>query len=348
MRILVTGGAGFIGKHLCRKLKGEGHEVWSMDIAYGVHRPTLLTDEATGVNAINAAVHDSFAWTENGQLEGDWDRIYHLACHASPNRYQENPIDTSATCVQGTWLAAGWARQKNCRILLASTSEIYGEPEIHPQPESYRGNVNCLGPRACYDEGKRMAECLMMDYHRKHGVDTRIARIFNTYGPGMDLNDGRVISNFVTQAIQGDPLTIYGDGTQTRSFCYVDDMVEGLIRLMEHEGPECHEPHNLGNPMNDFEGRIIEIAYSVLGHVIGWNKLPREILWKEKYLEYHPLPQDDPTRRCPDITRAKRNLGWEPKVSLGDGLKRTVEDFRARLKSNRLDSKNQCVTGGVK
>ena len=324
MRILVTGGAGFIGKHLVNRLCYEGHgngdKVVVIDTkqinGYGGLPPpiTYIQGDVSDFEIINQARwrFDSF------------DRIYHLACHASPQRYQADPVKTSLDCVTGTDLVLRNLRHHFTKVLLTSTSEIYGEPEVHPQPESYRGNVNCLGIRACYDEGKRMAECLMMDYQRQYGVDTRIARIFNTYGPGMDFDDGRVISNFVTQALKGEPLTIYGDGSQTRSFCYVDDMVEGLIRLMEYEGPECHEPHNLGNPD---ENRI-----DVIAHAVGWTaehplRGERAVQW----IKHHELPQDDPTRRCPDITRAKQNLGWEPRVGLSEGLRRTVEDFRSRL-----------------
>lgn len=331
MRILVTGGAGFIGKHLCRRLQGEGHEVLSLDIS---HDPD---DDSGDLEDMNGTVCGDIAdryTLHNWKTIAHWDRFYHLACHASPVRYQREPIATANTCFCGTRNALAFSREHGCRILLASTSEIYGEPEVHPQPESYRGNVNCLGPRACYDEGKRMAECLMMDYHRQHGTDTRIARIFNTYGPGMDFDDGRVISNFVTQALKGEPLTIYGDGSQTRSFCYIDDMVEGLIRLMEYEGDECHEPHNLGNPG---EKSIGDITHAVTEAV---NESNRRIIQPLARYEDHltmtiaqPLPQDDPTRRCPDITRAKKNLGWEPKTSLTEGLKRTAEDFRARMET---------------
>lgn len=333
MRILVTGGAGFIGKHLCRRLVSEGHEVVVLD-----RRSMSPVDRDEDYNYFTQVINCDNEEVIGGAYQMDvrmcrpwegvcfFDRVYHLACNASPVRYQEDPIDTIDTCYSGTKrvLDSDVNRNPATRILLASTSEIYGEPEVHPQPESYRGNVNCLGIRACYDEGKRMSECLMMDYHRQYGVDTRIARIFNTYGPGMDFDDGRVISNFVTQALKGEPLTIYGDGSQTRSFCYVDDMVEGLIRLMEYEGEECHEPHNLGNP----EERCVEgIASQILLEAHGAN-----VCWDwPKYHKHVPLPQDDPTRRCPDITRARQNLGWEPRVGLSEGLKRTVEDFRSRL-----------------
>ncbi len=336
MRILVTGGAGFIGKHLCRRLRDEGHEVtvfdchpdWKNRVDQCFQESMCLASVENGIAwfSLTPPKGERHVWLKNG----DWDRVYHLACHASPSRYQRDPIDTASVCFNGTRSALQFCtHQTKCRILLTSTSEIYGEPEVHPQPESYRGNVNCLGPRACYDEGKRMAECLMMDYHRQHGVNTRIARIFNTYGPGMDFDDGRVISNFITQAIKGEPLTIYGDGSQTRSFCYIDDMVEGLIRLMEYEGPECHEPCNLGNPE---ESEIVDIAVYVESEVdptwlLREDPMPRNWL---------PLPTDDPTRRCPDITRAKRNLGWEPKVGLAEGLARTVADFRERMQLEKL------------
>jgi UDP-glucuronate decarboxylase len=325
MRILVTGGAGFIGKHLCRRLMEDGHEVTVIDtktLCYAYGNPQWVAWRPH--HYVDGKVQTTFNWTRaRWKVDGAFDRMYLLACHASPSRYQEDPLATIDTCIRGTKNALDSLIEKS-RTLLASTSEIYGEPEVHPQPESYRGNVNCLGPRACYDEGKRMAECLMMDYHRQRGKNTRIARIFNTYGPGMDFDDGRVISNFVTQALKGEPLTIYGDGSQTRSFCYIDDMVEGLIRLMEYEGEECHEPCNLGNPE---ETDIKSIAMNTVSAVNAGK-----MFFADSYhTAYSPLPQDDPTRRCPDITRARRNLGWEPKVSLSEGLRHTVEDFRERM-----------------
>lgn len=327
MRILVTGGAGFIGRHLCRRLRDDGHEVWSLDCSTPIGG---YPEDIHGISTMLGWGGASSYATWAHELPDEPDRIYHLACDASPKRYQEDPLFTINTCVAGTMecLELSMDMDRKTRILLASTSEIYGEPLEHPQKESLRTHINPTGPRSCYDLGKAMAECLMMDYHRQYGVDTRIARIFNTYGPGLDFDDGRVISNFVTQALKGEPLTIYGDGSQTRSFCYVDDMVEGLIRLMECEGPECHEPHNLGNPE---EVDIKTIANRVVAISLPGDGCYDSTLYRS-HSKHLPLPQDDPTRRCPDITRAKQNLGWEPRVGLSEGLKRTVEDFRSRMK----------------
>ena len=325
MRILVTGGAGFIGKHLCRRLVGEGHEVWSLDERYSFMQNGRF-DESSGALAMHCNVIFRNWLDANWQKDKAFHRIYHLACYASPKRYQMRQLYTLGTCSSGSSSVLMFASDKKARVLLASTSEIYGEPEVHPQPESYRGNVTTTGPRSCYDEGKRYAEALFWSHHHSEGTDTRIARIFNTYGPGMDFDDGRVISNFVTQALKGEPLTIYGDGSQTRSFCYIDDMVEGLIRLMEYEGEECHEPHNLGNPS---EVTVMDLAVGLIRQERLFNTEDK----KGGRSIHSELPTDDPTRRCPDITRAKRNLGWEPKVSLSEGLARTVADFRERVKS---------------
>ena len=245
----------------------------------------------------------------------DVEQIYNLACPASPIQYQLNPVKTVEANVLGTLNALRLAHQIGARVLQASTSEVYGDPTVHPQPEGYRGNCSTTGPRACYDEGKRVAETLMMDYHRQDAVDIRIARIFNTYGPRMDVADGRVVSNFVVQLLRGEPITVYGTGEQTRSFCYVDDLVEGLIRLMNADG--VHEPVNLGNPK---EFTIRELAEQT-GKLCGVSTSIR----------YCPLPEDDPTRRCPDISRAKQLLSWQPGVQLAEGLRRTIADFRARL-----------------
>ncbi len=250
-------------------------------------------------------------------LEVDW--VFNLACPASPIHYQYNPIKTIKTSVVGTLNMLGLAKRVKARILQASTSEVYGDPLEHPQPESYWGNVNPIGPRSCYDEGKRAAESLLMDYHRQNGVDIRIARIFNTYGPRMATGDGRVVSNFIVQALKDQPLTIYGDGSQTRSFCYVDDLIDGLVRLMEYEQSDAHEPVNLGNTtelsMNDL--------VTSLGRILG----------RKLTVAHGPLPENDPVRRQPDITRASNRLGWQPQVSLDDGLRQTVEYFRTVLDS---------------
>lgn len=307
MRILVTGGAGFIGSHLIDRLMEDGHEVICIDNFYTGHKRNLL--KWLDHPYFELIRHDI---TEPLRLEAD--QIYHLACPASPVHYQYNPVKTIKTNVLGTLNMLGLAKRVKARFLLASTSEIYGDPEVHPQSEDYRGNVNPIGPRSCYDEGKRVAETLAFDYHRQNDVEIRVARIFNTYGSRMFEQDGRVVSNFVVQTLQGNPLTVYGDGSQTRSFCYVSDLVEGLMRLMngEHTGPI-----NLGNPD---EYTILELAQAVQKMV----NPDAEIIFK-------PLPQDDPKRRRPDITKAKSLLGWQPTVPLQEGLKMTVEDFRTRI-----------------
>jgi|UniRef100_A0A7V6A128 UDP-glucuronate decarboxylase len=310
-RILVTGGAGFIGSHLVEKLLEQGHEVISLDNYFtGTKenlRPLLVQPYLELIR------HDV---VEPIMLEVE--QIYHLACPASPVHYQYNPVKTIKTNVMGTLNMLGLAKRVKARILLASTSEIYGDPQVHPQREDYWGNVNCLGPRSCYDEGKRVAETLMMDYHRQNGVDIRIARIFNTYGPRMAINDGRVVSNFIVQALTGQDITIYGEGSQTRSFCYCSDLVEGLIRLMNCEA--CHDPVNLGNPE---EYTILELAQKIL----GMTQSPAQLVFR-------PLPPDDPVKRKPDISRAKDMLGWQPTVSLIAGLKETIPYFRKKLFQN--------------
>jgi UDP-glucuronate decarboxylase len=309
MRILVTGGAGFIGSHLIDQLMPLGHEVLCLDNFYtGTKRNIIKWLDHPHFELIR---HDV---TEPIRLEVD--QIYHLACPASPIHYQYNPVKTIKTNVIGTLNMLGIAKRVKARILLASTSEVYGDPEVHPQPEDYRGNVNTIGIRSCYDEGKRVAETLCFDYHRQNNVDIRVARIFNTYGPRMLENDGRVVSNFVVQALQNTALTVYGDGSQTRSFCYVSDLVAGLMGLMngDHIGPV-----NLGNPG---EYTILQLAETIQSMV---NPLAE--------LQYKPLPQDDPQRRKPDISRAQAWLNWQPIIPLQDGLKLTIEDFRARLDS---------------
>jgi UDP-glucuronate decarboxylase len=312
MRILVTGGAGFIGSHLCERLLSEGHEVICLDNFFTGRK--LNVADFQGDQRFEIIRHDV---TEPILLEVD--QIYNLACPASPIHYQYNPVKTVKTSVMGTINMLGMAKRVKARILQASTSEVYGDPLIHPQTENYFGNVNPIGLRSCYDEGKRVAETLMMDYHRQNEVDTRIVRIFNTYGERMLENDGRVVSNFVVQALRGHELTVYGDGTQTRSFCYVSDLVDGLIRLMNAEGDDIHLPVNIGNPG---EFTMNELA-SEVGTCVG-----REI--KIKYL---PLPQDDPKQRKPNIERARKLIGWEPKVPLAEGLKRTVEYFRSVIET---------------
>jgi len=307
MRILVTGGAGFIGSHLIDRLMQGGHEVLCLDNFFTGHKRNI--QHWFGQPNFELIRHDI---TEPIRLEVD--QIYHLACPASPVHYQYNPVKTIKTNVLGTLYMLGLAKRVKARLLLASTSEVYGDPEVHPQSEEYRGNVNPIGIRSCYDEGKRVAETLAFDYHRQNGVDIRVARIFNTYGPRMLENDGRVVSNFVVQALRGVPLTVYGDGSQTRSFCYVSDLVEGLMRLMNGD---AIGPINLGNPD---EYTILELAQTV-----------QSMVNPDAQVRFEPLPQDDPKRRKPDITRAKTHLNWEPTIPLKTGLAKTIEDFRTRV-----------------
>ena len=308
MRILVTGGAGFIGSHLSERLLSDGHEVLCLDNFFTGRRENIL--QLLDNPRFELIRHDV---TEPILLEVD--HIYNLACPASPVHYQYNPVKTVKTNVMGTINMLGLAKRVHARILQASTSEVYGDPLVHPQTEDYWGNVNPIGLRSCYDEGKRLAETLMTDYHRQNKVDIRIARIFNTYGPRMLEADGRVVSNFIVQALRGQPLTLYGEGQQTRSFCYVDDLVEGLIRLMNVEG--LHEPVNLGNPSEFTIRQLAEEVIKACDSKSGFT--------------YLPLPADDPRQRQPDITRAQTELGWNPTIPLSDGLKRTVEDFKARV-----------------
>ena len=308
MRILITGGAGFIGSHLCDRLIADGHEVICLDNFFTGRRE----------NVLRLLDDPNFELLRHDVIEPillEVDQIYNLACPASPIHYQFNPVKTVKTNVVGTLNMLGLAKRVRARILQASTSEVYGDPLEHPQTESYWGNVNPIGLRSCYDEGKRVAETLMMDYHRQNGVDTRIARIFNTYGPRMLENDGRVVSNFIVQALQGKPLTIYGDGKQTRAFCFVEDLVDGLVRLMNADG--LYDPVNLGN---QGEFTIEELAIEV-ARLCGANT----------NIRHEPLPADDPRQRKPDTTRAHDLLGWEPKVMLREGLELTIADFRARL-----------------
>jgi UDP-glucuronate decarboxylase len=310
MRILVTGGAGFIGSHLIDRLMAEGNEVLCLDNFYTGHKRNIAKWLSNPY--FELIRHDI---TEPIRLEVD--QIYHLACPASPVHYQYNPVKTVKTNVMGTLNMLGLAKRVRARFFLASTSEVYGDPEVHPQPEEYRGNVNCIGIRSCYDEGKRMAETLAFDYYRDNNVDIRVARIFNTYGSRMLENDGRVVSNFIVQALRGEPLTIYGDGSQTRSFCYVSDLVDGFIRLMNGD---YIGPVNLGNPG---EYTILQLAQTI-----------QNMINPGAELVYKPLPQDDPKQRQPDITKAKTYLGWEPTIPLQEGLKMTIEDFRDRIQKN--------------
>ncbi len=306
MRILVTGGAGFIGSHLCERLIADGAEVICLDNFFTGRKANI--EHLLANPNFELVRHDV---TQPILLEVD--QIYNLACPASPVHYQYNPIKTVKTNVMGTINMLGLAKRVKARILQASTSEVYGDPIEHPQTEGYWGNVNPIGLRSCYDEGKRVAETLMMDYHRQSGVDTRIVRIFNTYGTRMLENDGRVVSNFICQALRGEKLTIYGDGSQTRSFCYVSDLVDGIVRLMNTEGEDINLPVNIGNPG--------EFTMNELAEKVG------EIIGRKVAIDYLPLPQDDPKQRQPNIERAKALLGWEPKVPLDDGLKKTVAYF---------------------
>lgn len=307
-RVLVSGGAGFIGSHLCGRLLQAGHEVTCLDNLFtGRHENVRLYSSNPKFEFIR---HDV---TEPILLEVD--QIYHLACPASPVHYQFNPVKTIKTNVMGTINMLGLAKRVGARVLLASTSEVYGNPLEHPQKETYWGHVNPIGIRSCYDEGKRVAETLAMDYHRQNKVDVRIIRIFNTYGPRMLFDDGRVVSNFIVQALKGEPLTVYGDGQQTRSFCYVDDLVNGILGMMNKDG--FVGPVNLGNP---HEVTVRELAEKILSLTGSSSKI-----------DFRPLPQDDPSRRKPDISLAKEKLGWEPKIGFEQGLKMTIEEFRSRL-----------------
>ena len=309
MRILVTGGAGFLGSHLADRLLADGHEVIVADNFFTGSKKNLWHLH----NQLNVEVirHDI-----TFPLYVEVDAIYNLASPASPIHYQRDPVQTTKTSVLGAINMLGLAKRLGVKIFQASTSEVYGDPEVHPQPESYWGKVNPIGPRACYDEGKRAAETLFFDYHRQHGMDIRVARIFNTYGPRMAPDDGRVVSNFVLQALRGEPLTIYGDGSQTRSFCYVSDLVDGFVRLMDND-KGLVGPVNLGNPG---EFTMNELAEAVL-----------EVTGSASTVEYRPLPEDDPKQRRPDISLATRELGWEPKVQLREGLDHTVQYFRSLL-----------------
>ena len=311
MNILVTGGAGFLGSHLCDRLINEGHKVICLD--------NYFTGKKENINHL--IDNPFFSLVEQDVIEHfdfEVDQIYNLACPASPPHYQFNPIKTIKTSFMGALNCLDLAYRNQARVLQASTSEVYGDPEVHPQPETYKGNVNPIGIRACYDEGKRCAETLFFDYHREKNVDIRVARIFNTYGPRMLPDDGRVVSNFIVQAIKGEDLTIYGDGKQTRSFCYVDELIDGLIKLMNH--PDCIGPVNIGNPG---EFTILELADTVIQKTNTSSRI-----------SMHPLPGDDPLQRKPDISIAKEQLMWEPKIALSEGLDKTIEYFRERINGN--------------
>ena len=304
-RILVTGGAGFLGSHLCGTLLDQGHDVLCLDNFFTGRKENIVP--FLGNPKFELVRHDV---VEPILLEVD--QIYHLACPASPVHYQFNPVKTIKTNVIGTLNMLGLAKRVGARILLSSTSEVYGDPEVHPQPEEYWGHVNPIGPRSCYDEGKRVAESLMVSYHEQNGVDIRIARIFNTFGPNMHWNDGRVVSNFIWAALAGRSMTVFGDGSQTRSFCYVSDMIRGMVLLMDY--PAYPGPVNIGNPA---EKTILDIA-----------RIIQEMTGGESTIVFDALPSDDPARRKPDISRATRMLGWEPAVSLEEGLDRTIDYFR--------------------
>ena len=307
-RILVTGGAGFLGSHLCERLIDEGHEVICLDnfftgnkrnVAHLLNNPKFEIMRHDVIQPVYAEV--------------DW--IFNMACPASPIHYQRDPVRTIKTSVMGALNTLGLAKRNGARILQASTSEVYGDPKVHPQSEDYRGAVNPIGIRACYDEGKRTAETLFFDYHRQHKIDIRVVRIFNTYGPRMSENDGRVVSNFIIQALKGEDITVYGDGSQTRSFCYVDDLIDGIVRMMHAEN--FTGPVNIGNPR---ESTILELAEIILKLTGSTSKIV-----------YKPLPSDDPIQRCPNISLAKEKLDWQPKVKLEDGLKATIDYFRSLM-----------------
>lgn len=308
-RILVTGGAGFLGSHLCEKLLEQGNDVICAD--------NLFTGSKDNIRHLMDNNYFEFIRHDITQpLYVEVDQIYNLACPASPIHYQLDPIATGKTSVMGALNTLGLAKRCNARILQASTSEVYGDPEVHPQPETYRGCVNPIGPRSCYDEGKRMAETLFFDYHRQHGVDIKVIRIFNTYGPRMSANDGRVVSNFIVQALNNEDITIYGDGMQTRSFCYVDDLIDGMIRMMNSRDGFTG-PVNIGNPG---EFTMLELA-----------KLVIKLAGSDSNIIYKPLPQDDPMQRQPVIDLAKKELDWEPTIGLEEGLEKTIEYFRVKL-----------------
>ena len=308
-RILVTGGAGFLGSHLCERLLNDGHEVICLDNFFTGRKSNIAP--LLGRPYFELMRHDVI---DPFKVECDW--IFNLACPASPVHYQFNPIKTTKTSVMGAINCLGLAKRVGARVFQASTSEVYGDPDVHPQPESYRGNVNPIGIRACYDEGKRVAETLFFDYYRENKVDIRVVRIFNTYGPNMRPDDGRVVSNFIVQALQGKDITVYGDGSQTRSFCYCSDLIEGFVRLMSQD--EIVGPCNIGNP---HEFTILQLAQKVI-----------ELTGSSSEIIFEPLPSDDPLQRQPDITLAREKLGWEPTIHLEEGLQKTIPYFAALLR----------------
>ena len=312
-RILVTGGAGFIGSHLCKKLVVEGNDVICLDNFFTGSKDNIW-------NLMDYKNFELIRYDVTEKLFVEVDQIYNLACPASPVHYQYNPIKTAKTSVYGAMNMLGLAKRVNAKILQASTSEVYGDPQVHPQPESYRGCVNPIGIRSCYDEGKRMAETLFFDYHRQHNVDIKVIRIFNTYGPNMNPYDGRVVSNFIVQALKGEDITVYGEGSQTRSFCYVDDLVDGMCRMMDSRDGFTG-PVNLGNPG---EFTMLERAKKVIGRT-----------GSSSGIVHRPLPLDDPTQRKPIIELAKKELGWEPLIMLEDGLKRTIDYFEQALRKEK-------------
>ncbi|SFU47365.1 UDP-glucuronate decarboxylase [Methylobacterium sp. 174MFSha1.1] len=313
-KILVTGGAGFLGSHLCERLILQGHEVLCVD--------NLFTGTRTNLkHLLNEARFELLRHDVTFPLYVEIDEIYNLACPASPVHYQFDPVQTTKTSVHGAINMLGLAKRTKARVLQASTSEVYGDPEIHPQPEEYWGRVNPIGFRSCYDEGKRCAETLFFDYHRQHGLEVKVVRIFNTYGPRMHPNDGRVVSNLIVQALRGEDITLYGDGQQTRSFCYVDDLIEAMMRMMA-TGPEIAGPINIGNPSEVTIRQLAEVVLDVTG--------------SSSRLIHRPLPPDDPRQRCPDITRAREILGWEPTVPLRQGIEKTVLYFDRLLAEHRL------------
>jgi len=305
-RVLVTGGAGFIGSHLCERLLGDGYDVLCVDNFYSSTKDNIA-------HLLSNPRFELIRHDVTFPLYVEVDQIYHLACPASPIHYQRDPVQTTKTAVHGSINMLGLAKRTRAKILLTSTSEVYGDPEVHPQTEDYWGNVNPIGPRACYDEGKRCAETLFFDYRRQHDLQIKVVRLFNTYGPRMHPHDGRVVSNFIVHALEDKPLTLYGHGEQTRSFCYIDDLIEGLIAMMDSPD-EITGPINLGNPGEFTIAELADKVISMTGTTAG--------------VEHLPLPQDDPVRRQPDISRAKSELDWEPTVPLSDGLQRTIEYFR--------------------